>query len=169
MPDIPDISEIKTILGFDFGLKKIGVAVGKMVTKTASPLTLLSAQDGAPQWSAIQQLIDEWTPQLLIVGYPLHMDGSEQAVTKAAKRFGNRLAGRFQLPVMWIDERLTSYEAELVLTDLNKSSESDRLNLDTISAKLIIEQWFNQIDTNVDSNIDSSIDSNIDTNTNTKL
>jgi len=146
MPDQPDISKIKTVLGFDFGLKKIGVAVGQMVMKTASPLTLLNAQDGAPQWSAIQELIDEWSPQLLIVGYPLHMDGSEQAVTIAAKRFGNRLAGRFQLPVTWVDERLSSYEAELYLEDLNKSSESDRLNVDTISAKLIIEQWFNQID-----------------------
>lgn len=146
MPDLPDVKEIKTILGFDFGLTKIGVAVGQMVTKTASPLTLLSAQDGAPQWSAVQQLIEEWSPQLLIVGYPLHMDGKAQAVTKAATRFGNRLAGRFQLPVEWVDERLTSYDAELYLADLNISSESDKLNLDTISAKLIIEQWFNQID-----------------------
>jgi len=147
MLEQPNVSEIKTILGFDFGLTKIGVAVGQMVTKTASPLTLLPAQDGAPQWSVVQQLIDEWSPQLLIVGYPLHMDGSEQAVTKAAKRFGNRLTGRFQLPVAWVDERLSSHEAELYLADLNKSSESDKLNLDTISAKLIIEQWFNQNDT----------------------
>jgi len=148
MPDQQNVSEIKTILGFDFGLTKIGVAVGQMVTKTASPLTLLSAQDGAPQWTDVQQLIEEWSPQLLIVGYPLQMDGTEQAVTKAAKRFGNRLAGRFQLPVEWVDERLTSYDAELYLADLNISSESDKLNLDTISAKLIIEQWFNQIDAN---------------------
>ena len=148
MPDQLNVSEIKTILGFDFGLTKIGVAVGQMVTKTASPLTLLSAQDGAPQWTDVQQLIEEWSPQLLIVGYPLQMDGTEQAVTKAAKRFGNRLAGRFQLPVEWVDERLSSYDAELYLADLNISSESDKLNLDTISAKLIIEQWFNQIDAN---------------------
>jgi len=148
MPDQLNATEIKTILGFDFGLTKIGVAVGQMVTKTASPLTLLGAQDGAPQWTEVQKLIEEWSPQLLVVGYPLQMDGTKQAVSKAAKRFGNRLAGRFQLPVEWVDERLSSYDAELYLADLNKSSESDKLNLDTISAKLIIEQWFNQLDAN---------------------
>jgi len=141
------IDEIKTVLGFDFGMKKTGVAIGQMITKTASPLTLLKAQDGAPRWSVIQALIDEWQPQLLIVGYPLHMDGAEQPMTKAAKRFGNRLNGRFGLPVIWVDERLTSHEAEQVFVDLNKSTESDKLNIDTISAKLIVEQWFHQIET----------------------
>lgn len=144
MPDPLNIDEIKTILGFDFGLKKIGVAVGQMVTKSASPLTLLKAQDGAPRWDEVHELIDEWAPQLLIVGYPLHMDGTEQAVSKAAKRFGNRLTGRFNIPVEWVDERLSSYEAELVLSDLNNVAESDKLNIDTVSAKLIIEQWINQ-------------------------
>jgi len=146
MPD-PLFSEIKTVLGFDFGLKKIGVAIGQRITGTASPLTRLSAQDGAPQWDRVQQLIEEWTPQLFIVGYPLHMDGSEQPVSKAAKRFGNRLAGRFQLPVIWVDERLSSLEAESYLTDLKKTSESDKLNIDSVSAKLIIEQWFNELST----------------------
>ena len=149
MPDpsnanLSNSKEVQTILGFDFGLKKIGVAVGQMVTKTASPLTLLKAQDGAPQWNDVQKLIEEWAPQLIVVGYPIHMDGTEQAMTKAAKRFGNRLNGRFQIPVEWVDERLTSYEAELLLEDLNNPSESDKLNVDTFSAKLIIEQWFNQ-------------------------
>ncbi len=143
MPD-PSKNQIKTVMGFDFGMKKIGVAVGQTITHSASPLTLLNAQDGAPRWALVQQLIDEWAPQLLIVGYPLHMDGSEQPVSKAAKRFGNRLTGRFNLPVVWVDERLSSYEAESMLADLNNSSESDKLNIDSISATLIIEQWFNE-------------------------
>ncbi|HFE37163.1 MAG TPA: Holliday junction resolvase RuvX [Gammaproteobacteria bacterium] len=135
---------IITLLGFDFGLKKIGVAVGKTVTGIASPLQRLDARDGAPQWGSIQQLIAEWQPQLLVVGYPLHMDGSEQEITKAAKRFGNRLAGRFQLPVVWVDERLSSYEAEQYLFGSKKNAQNDKLNLDSISAKLIIEQWLNE-------------------------
>lgn len=142
-------TDVKTVLGFDFGMTKIGVAVGQRITMQASPLGLLKAQDGAPQWKQVESLIDEWKPQLLIVGSPVHMDGSEQIMTKAAKRFGNRLSGRYQLPVEWVDERLTSYEAEHCLFELTQGnsksvSESDKLNIDSISAKLIIEQWFNE-------------------------
>jgi len=148
MPDSFNPNAIKTVLGFDFGLTKIGVAVGQSVTKSASPLALLKAQDGAPQWSQIQDLLDQWSPQLLIVGNPLQLDGSEQTISKAAKRFGNRLTGRFQLPVVWVDERFTSAEAESLMADLNKNQESDKLNIDSLSAKLIIEQWFQQIGAN---------------------
>jgi len=142
-------TDVNCVLGFDFGMTKIGVAVGQRITMNASPLGLLKAQDGAPQWGQVETLIQEWAPQLLLVGYPVHMDGSEQFVTKAAKRFGNRLSGRFQLPVEWVDERLTSYEAEHYLSDLLQGDigshrESDKLNVDSLSAKLIIEQWFNE-------------------------
>lgn len=142
-------ASISCVLGFDFGMTKIGVAVGQTITMNASPLGLLKAQDGAPQWGKVEALIQEWTPQLLVVGYPVHMDGSEQAITKAAKRFGHRLSGRFQLPVQWVDERLTSYEAEHYLANLTQGDikgnrESDKLNVDSLSAKLIIEQWFNE-------------------------
>ena len=136
--------ENTVVLGFDFGLKKIGVAVGQVVTRTATPVATLKAQDGAPQWSQIQAIIDEWHPKLLLVGLPLHMDGSEQAITKAAKRFGNRLNGRFKIPVEWVDERLTSDEAERQITDLKISSHNDKLSVDSLSAQLIIEQWFEQ-------------------------
>lgn len=135
---------VKTVLGFDFGLKRIGVAVGQLVTKTATPIATLQAQDGAPSWADIEHLIGEWSPDLLIVGLPVHMDGTEQALTRAATRFGNRLKGRFQLPVEWVDERLTSYEAEKQITDLKKSAHNDKLSVDSLSAQLIVEQWFEQ-------------------------
>ncbi len=134
--------EIKTVLAFDFGLKRIGVAVGQSLTKNPKPLPLLNAQDGAPKWDQVKKLIDEWQPQLLVVGLPVHMDGAEQDVTRFAKRFGNRLNGRFHLPVEWVDERLTSYEAELMLEDLNFGQSNEKIGVDSVSAMLILEQYF---------------------------
>lgn len=134
----------KVVLGFDFGMKNIGVAVGQMVTQTATPVATLKAQDGAPRWQEVQKLIDDWQPQLLLVGLPLHLDGTEQSLTQAAKRFGNRLHGRFKLPVEWVDERLTSHEAEMRISDLKISSHNDKLSVDSLAAQLIIEQWFEQ-------------------------
>ncbi|MDH3325295.1 MAG: Holliday junction resolvase RuvX [Gammaproteobacteria bacterium] len=136
--------EIKSVLAFDFGLKRIGVAVGQSITKTAQPLPLLNAENGAPQWEQVQQLIDQWQPQLLVVGVPVHMDGTEQDLTRFAKRFGNRLHGRFYLPVEWVDERLTSYEAESILDDLNYKQSNDKIGVDSVSAMLILEQYFRE-------------------------
>jgi len=142
MPQAADNQTYETILAFDFGLKRIGVAVGQSITQTAQPLPLLKAQDGAPKWDEVQQLIEKWQPQLLLVGVPLHMDGSEQDVTRFARRFGNRLNGRFHLPVQWVDERLTSYEAETILSELDFKSANDKIGVDSVSAMLILEQWF---------------------------
>ena len=136
--------QVKTVLGFDFGLKRIGVAIGQIITKTATPLPYLNAQDGAPKWENVKSLIEEWSPQLLIVGCPLHMDGSEQPLTKMAKRFGNRLHGRFNLPVEWVDERLTSYEAQLRADEQGYKLDSGEKNLDSYSATIILEQWLSQ-------------------------
>lgn len=134
--------ETETVLAFDFGLKRIGVAVGQSLTKSAKPLPLLLAQDGAPQWAKVQQLIDDWLPKKLVVGLPVHMDGSEQDLTKSARRFGNRLNGRFHLPIEWVDERLTSYEAELMLKDLNLFSTHEKISIDSVSAMIMLEQYF---------------------------
>lgn len=124
------------VLGFDFGMKRIGVAVGQTITQTANPLTILKALDGVPQWEQVQNLIDQWQPQALIVGIPLNMDGTEQNTTKAAKRFANKLHGRFRLPVHHVDERLTSIEAK----KLTKKTAP----LDAVAAKLIVETWLRQ-------------------------
>jgi len=135
---------IKTVLGFDFGMKRIGVAVGQTVTQTATPLPLLKAQDGAPKWQEVKKIIDEWQPQVLIVGLPVHMDGTEQLLTKAANRFGNRLNGRFNIAVEWVDERLTSYEAESLVDEFDLKLNDEAMNIDSLSAKLIVEQWLSQ-------------------------
>jgi putative pre-16S rRNA nuclease len=138
------MNSVRTLLGFDFGLKNIGVAVGQELTQTANPLTVIKARDGIPDWDEIEALLDQWQPQLLIVGLPLNMDDSEQEMTAASRRFGNRLHGRFQIPVEWQDERLSTYEALDQLGIRNKMQSNNRGDVDRISAQLILQSWLNQ-------------------------
>jgi len=132
-----------TLLGFDFGEKRIGIAVGQSLTGSVTPLTTLSAVKQQPDWAGIEALIKEWQPDLLIVGLPLHMDGSEQSLTQRAKRFGNQLKGRYNLPVEWMDERLSSHEAESLLREQGKKR-SDKKDIDKIAAALILQSWLEQ-------------------------
>jgi putative Holliday junction resolvase len=134
----------RTFLGFDFGMKNIGVAVGQEITHTASPLTVIKAREGIPNWDQIQALITEWQPHQLIVGLPLNMDGSEQEMTAAARRFGNRLNGRFHLPVDLQDERLSTFEALEQLGIKSKMQSNNRDDVDRISAQLILQSWLNE-------------------------
>jgi len=138
------MSQARTILGFDFGLKNIGVAVGQELTSSANPLTVIKAREGIPNWDDIETLIQQWQPQLLVVGLPLNMDGSEQEMTVTARRFGNRLNGRFHLPVVWQDERLSTYEALEQLGVRDKMQAKKRSDVDRISAQLILQSWLNQ-------------------------
>ncbi|MBL4637934.1 MAG: Holliday junction resolvase RuvX [Gammaproteobacteria bacterium] len=138
------MSQPRTILGFDFGLKNIGVAVGQELTSSASPLTVIKAREGIPNWDDIQTLLQQWQPQLLIVGLPLNMDDTEQEMTAAARRFGNRLNGRFHIPVEWQDERLSTYEALEQLGIRDKMQAKQRSDVDRISAQLILQSWLNQ-------------------------
>ncbi|KGM07842.1 putative Holliday junction resolvase [Methylophaga thiooxydans] len=131
-------------MGFDFGMKNIGIAVGQELTHTANPLTAIKARDGIPDWEQIHKLLDEWKPQLLIVGLPLNMDGTEQDMTAAARRFGNRLHGRFNIPVEWQDERLTTFEALDQMGIRSKMDARQRSDVDQLSAQLILQSWLNQ-------------------------
>ena len=138
------MSAARTLLGFDFGMKNIGIAVGQELTATANPLTAIKARDGIPDWSHIEKLLKEWQPDLLIVGLPLNMDGTEQEMTAAAKRFGNRLNGRFNIPVEWQEERLTTYEALDQMGIRSKMDSRQRSDVDQLSAQLILQSWLNQ-------------------------
>jgi len=138
------MSVARTLLGFDFGMKNIGIAVGQELTATANPLTAIKARDGIPDWSHIEKLLKEWQPDLLIVGLPLNMDGTEEEMTAAAKRFGNRLNGRFNIPVEWQDERLTTYEALDQMGIRSKMDSRQRSDVDQLSAQLILQSWLNQ-------------------------
>lgn len=125
------------VLGFDFGMKYIGVATGQEITKTASPLKSLQAKDGIPDWDEVANLIKEWAPQALIVGNPINMDGTTQEITNCANKFAGRLKHKFKLPVHMVDERLTTWEAKQRLTDANIA----KCNAE--AAAIITEQWLN--------------------------
>lgn len=129
----------RTILGFDFGTKRIGIAIGQEVTGTANPLATFTAVKHKPDWESISKIIKEWQPDLLVVGLPVHMDGSEQAMTQAARRFSNQLNGRYQIPIALMDERLSSNEAESILKE--QSGFTDKAQIDMISAQLILQSW----------------------------
>lgn len=134
-----------TLLGFDFGTKSIGIAVGQTVTGTASVLTAIKAKEGIPDWTVIEKLLKEWQPQQLVVGLPLNMDGSEQPLTARARKFGNRLHGRFGLPVKFQDERLTSTAAREQLFDRGGFRSLDKGKVDSTAALLIVEDYLNQL------------------------
>jgi putative Holliday junction resolvase len=121
----------QTILAFDFGEKRIGVAVGNTITKTSEPLKIIQEKNQQDKFEAIEKLIQEWQPQLLVVGLPTHPDGTEHEMTQKAKRFGNQLHGRFQKEIVWIDERYTSVSVE----DGN----------DALAAQLILQQYLDHL------------------------
>jgi putative Holliday junction resolvase len=129
------------IIGFDFGTHNIGVAVGQTITGTASPLAALKAKDGQPDWSKVEKMIAEWQPKLLVVGLPLNMDGSEQPLTDLARKFANRLHGRFGLPVELQDERLTTVAAKEELFARGGYRELSKDKIDSAAAQLILEDY----------------------------
>jgi putative holliday junction resolvase len=130
----------ETFLGFDFGTKHIGVAIGNSLTQTAEPLTTLS-QPALSLWPAIDQLILKWKPSGLVVGLPLNMDQSEDAMTQAARKFGNHLKDRYNLPVHMIDERLSSRTAQQRLEGTGISSPQQRRKLHGFAAQAILESF----------------------------
>lgn len=120
-------------MAFDFGMGKIGVAVGQQITGSATPLKILKAKDGVPNWQEIEVLIKEWQPATLVVGLPLNMDGTPSEMSRLAEKFSRKLHGRYNLPIATMDERLTSFEAA-------EYAEGDE-PVDAIAAKLILESW----------------------------
>jgi len=128
----------RTVLGFDYGTRRIGVAVGQEFTATANPLTTLTPVQNRPDWDAIERLIKEWKPDALVIGVPYHMDGTAHDMTKAAQRFGRQLAGRFELPVHEAEERLSSDEAERRTGARQRQRKGD---IDQVAAQVILEGW----------------------------
>lgn len=126
--------EPTTVMAFDYGTRRVGVAVGNSLTKGGQALKTISASSIDSLFQQINELIQEWEPKSLVVGLPTHPDGVEHEMTGKAKRFGNQLNGRFGLPVIWVDERYTSavLEGDVQMRD----------NLDAHSAVLILEQFF---------------------------
>ncbi|OIN09036.1 Holliday junction resolvase RuvX [Oceanisphaera psychrotolerans] len=130
-----------TLLGFDYGMKSIGVAVGQQLTASARPLLALKANEGVPNWDQIAALLKEWQPDLLVVGLPLNMDGTEQDISRRARKFANRLHGRFGIRVELQDERLTTTDARALLFEAGGYKALGKDAVDAVSAQLILESW----------------------------
>ena len=146
MPEKGRRTTAGTVLSFDFGLQRIGVAVGEPVVGTAHPLPALTAVTQPGRLSAIERLVHEWKPSLLVVGRPLGEDGAPHEMTRRAERFARQLNGRFRLPVELVDERYSSVEAESRLRAAYGARKAVRLArgkaLDSQAAQLMLEQYF---------------------------
>jgi putative Holliday junction resolvase len=129
------------IVGFDFGSKHIGIAVGQTLTKTAHALTSIPAQKGIPRWETISQIIKTWKPHALVVGIPYNMDGTEQPLTHAARAFIQQLIEHYGLPVHGMDERLSTVEARAALFAKGGYKALKKTAIDSLSAQLILESW----------------------------
>ena len=146
------------LLAFDFGLRRIGIAVGDWETHLAHPLEVIDAEDNDTRFGRIALLINEWKPCALVVGLPLSMDGEAHEMTRRAQRFAKQLTGRFSLPVSLVDERLTSFEADLRLREAgvkghtlkghhpagSQQSRNRKGLTDTLAAQQILQDFFDQ-------------------------
>lgn len=130
------MTESCTLICFDYGRKRIGVAVGQTITGTATPLETISVEKGVPDWRRIKEILDKWRPHALVIGDPVNLDGSSQPMSLASDRFVRQLSARFDYPVYRIDERLSSYEARARLKDTR--------NLDPVAAQVILETWLSE-------------------------
>ena len=131
-----------TVLAFDFGAKRIGVATGETLLRNAHPLTVIHAESNDERFAAIGKLVAEWRPVQLVVGLPSHADGTPHEMTRQAKNFAERLGRRFKLPVGFADERLTSLDAESRLRETGRNSRSAKPLLDAVAAQIILQTWF---------------------------
>jgi putative Holliday junction resolvase len=141
MPDTP-----LTILAFDYGQRRIGLAVGQNVTRTAAPLLTLQNRNSEPDWTHISTLLQQWRPALLLVGLPLHADGQVSEISRQAQQFAAELERRFGIRVELHNEHLTSAEAQTQLRDQRQSGQRRRKiskqDIDATAAALILESWF---------------------------
>ena len=123
------------VMSFDFGMKRIGVAVGQKVTQTASGLGVVQAFDGIPKWDYLDKIVLDWQPERFIVGLPINMDGSNSEMSKKAQKFSRRISSRYNTRSEMFDERLTSFEAR---------KHDGKTHIDAIAAKIILESWLRE-------------------------
>lgn len=140
-----DLRSDFSALAFDFGTQRIGVAFGQSVTGTASAVTVLKAQDGQPRWNEMAQLVEQWKPDVFLVGLPYNIDGTVSELLGRAEKFARRLQERFDKPCYGMDERLSSREAIERLVEANTTKTVKKTAIDHIAAQIILENWFNEI------------------------
>lgn len=133
---------IGTVLAFDFGEKRIGVAVGDLALRIAHPLLTIDAEDNATRFAEIGKLISEWAPARVVVGLPMYADGTEHEMSRLARRFAQRLEGRFGVPVILVDERYTSRAAETRMRESGVRGDTIEASLDAAAAREILDSFF---------------------------
>jgi putative holliday junction resolvase len=147
-PKDPTHRTPRVVLAFDFGQRRIGVACGDTVSRSAAPLDAVPVNAGGPRWELIDALLREWQPALAVVGLPYNVDGSDSAMTQAARQFAAELERRCRLPVVLVDERYSSREAEARLKSARASGLRRRrvakADVDAAAACVILERWFTE-------------------------
>lgn len=136
-----------TLLAFDFGLARTGIAIGNTLTNIATPLCVLKSHDEKPDWEGISKLIKEWQPKRLIVGIPSYLDGSKSEMTQRTERFCRQLTGRYALPVETVNEQLSSLEAKQRLKQTRQKGRKKKITkgeIDKLAAAIILESWIQQ-------------------------
>ena len=138
-------SKVDRVLGFDYGTRQIGVAVGQTFTGSARELSTLKAQNGVPNWQQVAALIEEWQPDAVVVGLPLNMDGSRSDMCERAEKFARRLEGRYNLKYFMHDERLTTFEAKGQRLQAGDYQTNFRERpVDAVAAALLLQGWLDQ-------------------------
>jgi putative pre-16S rRNA nuclease len=140
----PTVADATTVLAFDFGTRRIGVAVGNTLVRVAHPLTTIVGEANAVRFAAIDRLVGEWLPGALVVGRPLDGDGSERDMTARAERFARQLEGRYRLPVVRVDERFSSRAAATALGEAGVHGRARVAVIDEVAAQVILQAWLDE-------------------------
>jgi putative Holliday junction resolvase len=141
---MPDLNTPQTIMAFDFGTQKMGMAVGQSLIESASPLPLFAMRDGIPNWDELLRLVKSHQPGLFLVGLPLNMDDSESELSARARKFARRLRHQTNIETLMVDERLTTREARDELDHYQAQGRGKKLSADSIAAALLIESWYRE-------------------------
>ncbi len=139
------VKESGVVMAFDYGLRNIGIAIGQNITKSSSTFYAIKAKEGVPDWIKLDSIVEEWEPGLFIVGDAFNMDGTKSEFQKKIAKFSTELKNRYEIELQMIDERLTTKEAKERIQD-KPDGIKDSANKHSISAQIILEDWFRSID-----------------------
>lgn len=139
---MPNIQNMQSIMAFDFGTQKMGLAIGQSSISSSNPLPLFMMKDGIPDWNQLLKLVKEWQPNLFLVGLPLNMDDSESELSARARKFARRLRHQTNIETWMVDERLTTREARKELEFYQEQGRAKRLSADSFAASLLIQSWY---------------------------
>ena len=144
MPDSDLNTTAQTIMAFDFGTQKMGIAVGQSLIQNTNPLALFPMKDGIPSWEELLKIVKQWQPDLFLVGLPLNMDDSESDLSRRARKFARRLRHQTNIETWMVDERLTTRDARHDLANLQAQGQAKRIQADSLAAGLLLESWYRE-------------------------